>query len=305
MVGRTSPARRDVPPDDQPGALAEALARLADAARCGRRRRRRAARRVSDAGFDLDRPPLPVRPRRWRRPCRPDRRRPPRSDRSRRRCGGRPGCPRRGDGPAAGATAIRPRLALELATELAGTRGLEELTAGDAVDRAARGVRRRPAQDARPDGDLDGRVVHRRGAHRDDRARAGGRRPVLPRRARLARDRRLRRDRAPDRRPRRGRPDRRRGHRAEPAHRSGSGPVPGRRRASRLRAGRRRGDPGPRDRRHGSDDRGRAGRVPRDDRPRAGHGPRAARARGASDRRCRSRGSSQRGRSSPGSSRRR
>src|SRR4029077_20284755 len=36
---------------------------------------------------------------------------------------------------AAGATAVRPRLAIELAIELAGSRGLEDLTAEAAVER--------------------------------------------------------------------------------------------------------------------------------------------------------------------------
>ena len=44
---------------------------------------------------------------------------------------------------AVGATAVQPRLAIELAAELAGTRGAEEKTPTETVDRAAHGVRGR------------------------------------------------------------------------------------------------------------------------------------------------------------------
>ena len=84
---------------------------------------------------------------------------------------------------AVGATAVHPRLAIELAAELAGTRGAEELTPADAIGNLVDRVRGRPAQDARPDGHQRGRVVHRRGAHRRRRprrarsSRAASRRP--------------------------------------------------------------------------------------------------------------------------------
>ena len=81
---------------------------------------------------------------------------------------------------AAGATAVHPRLAIELAAELAGARGAESLERGRRGRPAARCVRGGTAQDPRPDGHLGGRVVRRRDAVRDARARARGRRAVLP-----------------------------------------------------------------------------------------------------------------------------
>ena len=70
---------------------------------------------------------------------------------------------------AVGATAVQPRLAIELAAELAGTRGAEAVTADQAVDRLGRRLRGRPAQDACPDGHQRRRVVHRRVAGRRGR----------------------------------------------------------------------------------------------------------------------------------------
>ena len=72
---------------------------------------------------------------------------------------------------AVGATAVHPRLAIELAAELAGTRGAETLTPDRHDRRPRRRVRGRPAQDARPDGHQRRRVVHRRRAHRRRRPR--------------------------------------------------------------------------------------------------------------------------------------
>ena len=53
---------------------------------------------------------------------------------------------------AVGATAVHPRLAIELAAELAGTRGAEALTPARRRRQPARRLRGRPAQDPRPDG---------------------------------------------------------------------------------------------------------------------------------------------------------
>ena len=72
---------------------------------------------------------------------------------------------------AVGATAVHPRLAIELAAELAGTRGAEALTPTDTIAEPRRRLRGRAAQDARADGDQRRRVVHRRGAHRRHRPR--------------------------------------------------------------------------------------------------------------------------------------
>ena len=81
---------------------------------------------------------------------------------------------------AVGATAVQPRLAIELAAELAGTRGAESMTPADTVERAARRVRGRPAQDPGPDGHQRRRLVHRRRADRRRRPRCLGRRALLP-----------------------------------------------------------------------------------------------------------------------------
>ena len=72
---------------------------------------------------------------------------------------------------AVGATAVQPRLAIELAAELAGTRGAETLTPDRDRRRPGRRVRGRPAQDAGPDGHQRRRVVHRRRADRRRRPR--------------------------------------------------------------------------------------------------------------------------------------
>ena len=88
---------------------------------------------------------------------------------------------------AVGATAVHPRLAIELAAELAGTRGAETLTPADTIARLASRLRGRPAQDAGPDGHQRRRLVHRRRAHRRRRPRRVGRRALLPDRGRLAR----------------------------------------------------------------------------------------------------------------------
>ena len=79
---------------------------------------------------------------------------------------------------------VHPRLAIELAAELAGTRGAEAMTAGRDRARPRRRVRGRPAQDPGPDGHQRRRVVHRRRAHRRRRSRRRGRRALLPDRGR-------------------------------------------------------------------------------------------------------------------------
>ncbi len=145
---------------------------------------------------------------------------------------------------AVGATAVHPRLAIELAGELAGSRGAETLTP-DRHDRPPdRGVRGRPAQDAGPDGDQRGRVVHRRGAHRCRRSRRVGRRPLLPDRRRVARPDDPRRPRRPADPPaRRGPGHPRTGRRPRAAApRPGLRAVPGRRRGAPLLAEDRRRD---------------------------------------------------------------
>ena len=74
---------------------------------------------------------------------------------------------------AVGATAVHPRLAIELAAELAGTRGAEDDDRRPRpIERARHRLRGRPAQDPRPDGDQRGRVVHRRGPGRRRRPRS-------------------------------------------------------------------------------------------------------------------------------------
>ena len=86
---------------------------------------------------------------------------------------------------AVGATAVDPRLAIELAAELAGhARRRGRSTPADAVEQPDRRLRSRSAQDARPDGHQRGRVVHRRRALRRRRPRRVGRRPLLPDRRR-------------------------------------------------------------------------------------------------------------------------
>ncbi len=87
---------------------------------------------------------------------------------------------------AVGATVVQPRLAIELAAELAGTRGAEIAHADRHHPERRGSVRGRPAQDAGPDGHQRRRVVHRRRAHRRRRPRPGGRRALLPHGGRLA-----------------------------------------------------------------------------------------------------------------------
>ncbi len=81
---------------------------------------------------------------------------------------------------AVGATAVHPRLAIELAAELAGTRGAETVTTADGHRGPHVGLRGRPAQDPGPDGHQRGRVVHRWLAHRRRGSRRERRRPLLP-----------------------------------------------------------------------------------------------------------------------------
>ena len=151
---------------------------------------------------------------------------------------------------AVGATAVHPRLAIELAAELAGTRGAETMTPTETVACAHHRLRGRPAQDARPDGDQRGRVVHRWGADRRRGPGRGRRGAMLPDRGGMA-------GQHDPRRPRRtGDPPARRGARhpgtgrrprAAPA-RPRVCPLPRRRRGASLLAQDRRGDHPPRGR---------------------------------------------------------
>ena len=80
---------------------------------------------------------------------------------------------------AVGATAVHPRLAIELAAELAGTRGAETMTRATISELRGR-LRSRPAQDAGPDGDQRDRLVYRRLADRRPRPRRVRGRAQLP-----------------------------------------------------------------------------------------------------------------------------
>ena len=145
---------------------------------------------------------------------------------------------------AVGATAVHPRLAIELAAELAGTRGAETLTPDRHRRPPDRRLRGRPAQDAGPDGHQRGRLVHRRRTHRRRRPRCLRRRPLLPDRGRVARPddpRRPRRAADPPARRRPGHPGARRRARAAAA-RPGLRALPGRWRGAPLLAEDRRRD---------------------------------------------------------------
>ena len=87
---------------------------------------------------------------------------------------------------AAGATAVHPRLLLELSRELAGARGAEHVTPLDAIGSTVTALDAGAAQGPGAHGHLDGRQLRRRPAVRDAGAGPGHRGALLPRRRGVA-----------------------------------------------------------------------------------------------------------------------
>ena len=189
----SSPGRRgDSTPRGEPiDGPAGLVARARSAGARGRRGRpRRTELLVLTIARSIGSAPRPVRARRRRSPHRAHRGRAARPRGHRRRGGATSSTsmPRPWRSPSAQPRVV-PWLAVELAAEPAGGRGAEELDAADDGRKPPRRVRRRPPQDARPDGHQHGGLVHRRwrcsrassSPMRSDGAASRARRPGLAR----------------------------------------------------------------------------------------------------------------------------